>query len=90
MSARALTSDLRYTCSHAATAKVPGTGRLRVDDQSVVTHANMLAATVASCPNTDASKGQWYCFEVDPSPAYSWFDLDGRIATLIARYLSSR
>jgi D-alanine-D-alanine ligase-like ATP-grasp enzyme len=32
--------------------------------------------------------GEWYCFEVNPSPAYSWFDLDGRIATAIARFLA--
>ena len=34
-------------------------------------------------------EGEWFCFEVNPSPAFSWFDApDGRIARRIAALLA--
>ena len=33
--------------------------------------------------------GEWFCFEVNPSPAFSWFDApDGRIAKRVAALLA--
>jgi hypothetical protein len=33
--------------------------------------------------------GEWFCFEVNPSPAFSWFDApDNRIAKQIAALLA--
>jgi glutathione synthase/RimK-type ligase-like ATP-grasp enzyme len=33
--------------------------------------------------------GEWFCFEVNPSPAFSWFDApDGRIAKGVAALLA--
>jgi hypothetical protein len=33
--------------------------------------------------------GEWYCFEINPSPAFAYFDVDGEIATAVARLLAS-
>jgi hypothetical protein len=82
MTAHALTSDLSYACSHKATATVKGTERLRVDDQSVVTHANMLAATVANCPNKDASQGQKPCTKCVAASSGTKLRVDGELVVL--------
>ena len=34
--------------------------------------------------------GEWFCFEVNPSPAFSWFDApDNRIAKRVAALLAA-
>jgi glutathione synthase/RimK-type ligase-like ATP-grasp enzyme len=33
--------------------------------------------------------GEWYCFEINPSPAFAYFDVDGEVATAVARLLAS-
>ena len=33
--------------------------------------------------------GEWYCFEINPSPAFGYFDVDGDVATAVARLLTS-
>jgi glutathione synthase/RimK-type ligase-like ATP-grasp enzyme len=33
--------------------------------------------------------GEWYCFEINPSPAFAYFDSDGEVAAAVARLLAS-
>jgi D-alanine-D-alanine ligase-like ATP-grasp enzyme len=58
--------------------------------QTCIDLARTLDLPVAGIDLRRTPSGEWYCFEVNPSPAYSWFDLDGRIATTIACFLASR
>ncbi|MEO6772043.1 MAG: RimK domain-containing protein ATP-grasp [Kofleriaceae bacterium] len=51
--------------------------------------ARVLELSVAGIDLRRTPAGEWFCFEVNPSPAYSWFDLEGRIATSIARHLAA-
>jgi hypothetical protein len=82
MTAHALTSDLTYTCSHSATATVPGTGRLRIDDKPVVTHANMLATKVANCPNKDPNQSQKPCTKCVEASSGTKLRVDGELVVL--------
>jgi glutathione synthase/RimK-type ligase-like ATP-grasp enzyme len=36
------------------------------------------------------AKQDWVCFEVNPSPAFTYFDLDGAIAIAIAKLLGGK
>jgi glutathione synthase/RimK-type ligase-like ATP-grasp enzyme len=36
------------------------------------------------------TKNDWVCFEVNPSPAFTYFDLDGSIARAVARQLGGK
>jgi glutathione synthase/RimK-type ligase-like ATP-grasp enzyme len=56
-------------------------------------HCRALAASlnlpVAGIDLRRTPGGEWFCFEVNPSPAFSWFDnSDGRIARRIAALLA--
>jgi glutathione synthase/RimK-type ligase-like ATP-grasp enzyme len=52
--------------------------------------ARRLGLPVAGIDLRRTPDGRWFCFEVNPSPAYSWFDApDGRIAKRIAALLAA-
>ena len=52
--------------------------------------AGMLDLPVAGIDLRCTPEGEWFCFEVNPSPAFSWFDApDGRIARCIAALLAA-
>jgi glutathione synthase/RimK-type ligase-like ATP-grasp enzyme len=51
--------------------------------------ALMLDLPVAGIDLRRTAEGEWFCFEVNPSPAFSWFDSpDGRIARQVAALLA--
>ena len=51
--------------------------------------AAALGLPVAGIDLRRTPEGEWFCFEVNPSPAFSWFDApDGRIARRIAALLA--
>jgi glutathione synthase/RimK-type ligase-like ATP-grasp enzyme len=51
--------------------------------------ARALDLPVAGLDLRCTPEGEWFCFEVNPSPAFSWFDApDGRIARQIATLLA--
>jgi len=52
--------------------------------------ASSLGLPVAGIDLRRTPDGRWYCFEVNPSPAFSWFDgPDNRIARSIASLLAA-
>lgn len=61
------------------------------DDVSArcVALARALRLNVAGIDLRRTPAGDWVCFEVNPSPAYSYFDLDGAISRLIAAHLAA-
>jgi hypothetical protein len=78
------TVDYRYTRNvERSRAELPD-----AEARRCIELARTLDLPVAGIDLRRTPSGEWYCFEVNPSPAYSWFDLDGRIATAIARFLA--
>lgn len=31
--------------------------------------------------------GEWFCFEINPSPGFTYFDRENRVCDALARYL---
>jgi glutathione synthase/RimK-type ligase-like ATP-grasp enzyme len=54
-----------------------------------VTGAHGMGLPLAGIDLRLTPNGEWYCFEVNPSPAFSFFDLDGEIARAVAALLRS-
>jgi hypothetical protein len=79
--------DYRYASRQGGRAEVrPG----RVPDEVAdrcrsLSRAQRLA--VAGVDLRRTPEGQWFCFEVNPSPAFSFFDHDDRIAAAVAALL---
>jgi hypothetical protein len=62
------------------------------DDQAArcVALAASLGLRIAGVDLRRTPDGDWYCFEVNPSPAFSWFDApDERIACSVAKLLAA-
>jgi glutathione synthase/RimK-type ligase-like ATP-grasp enzyme len=55
--------------------------------QRCVTGAHGMGLPLAGIDLRLTPDGEWYCFEVNPSPAFSFFDLDGGIARAVATLL---
>ncbi len=51
--------------------------------------ARRLGLTMAGIDLRRTPEGAWVCFEVNPSPGFTFFDLDGRIARCVAGHLAS-
>lgn len=52
--------------------------------------ALMLDLPVAGIDLRRTAEGEWFCFEVNPSPAFTYFDLDGSIAGAVAKILGGK
>jgi glutathione synthase/RimK-type ligase-like ATP-grasp enzyme len=80
--------DYRYarcggSTTHIAKANLPDDV---ADRCKLLTKSQGLAVSGIDLRRTPA--GEWFCFEVNPSPAFSYFDLDGTpIAAAVARLL---
>lgn len=60
-----LTEASKLQCSHGGTVKVQASQhKLKVDGHAVLVQADLLAATVTNCPNTNAPAGQSPCLKV--------------------------
>jgi glutathione synthase/RimK-type ligase-like ATP-grasp enzyme len=51
--------------------------------------ASNLGLRVAGIDLRRTPEGEWFCFEVNPSPGFNFFDIDGRIAKRLAKFLAS-
>jgi hypothetical protein len=82
--------DYRYAHRQGAsvemrTANVPDTCLARCRELAAATRLPFVGIDLRLTPD-----GRWYCFEVNPSPAFSFYECEttGRIAGAVARLLS--
>jgi hypothetical protein len=86
--------DYRYAAHFGATADVrPYTPSTEIDDRCR-TLASALGLAVAGIDLRQRPDGRWYCFEVNPSPAFSYYQnatgqaIDAAIARLLRQSAS--
>jgi RimK-like ATP-grasp domain len=81
--------DYRYACGNAAVSVEPVELPLEVAERCV-SAARAMQLPVAGLDLRYSSAGDWYCFEVNPSPGFSYFQrqtgqqIDAAIAALLA------
>jgi glutathione synthase/RimK-type ligase-like ATP-grasp enzyme len=82
--ATAITSngvDYRYTAATMPSAELPADVTLRC-----VSLAQRLGLTLAGLDLRRTADGRWFCFEVNPSPAFTAFPRADEIATALANF----
>lgn len=81
--------DYRYAAHQNGRAEVvPGKLPDEVADRCLALHRAQ-GLEISGIDLRRTPDGEWFCFEVNPAPAFSCFDRDGRIATAVAALLDS-
>jgi glutathione synthase/RimK-type ligase-like ATP-grasp enzyme len=81
--------DYRYATRQNGRAQVvPGKLPDEVADRCLALHRAQ-GLEVSGIDLRRTPDGEWFCFEVNPAPAFSSFDPDGRIAAAVAALLDS-
>jgi glutathione synthase/RimK-type ligase-like ATP-grasp enzyme len=82
--------DYRYADRQGGTVSRRQADLPERERERCVALAASLGLAVAGIDLRRTPDGAWYCFEVNPSPAFSWFDsADDRIANRVADLLAS-
>ena len=79
-------TDYRYGLSEIEPAELPGDV-----EKMCIKITKGLGLKFSGIDLRKSSSGKWYCFEVNPSPAYSYFQLKSGvpISNALAGYLSA-
>jgi len=80
-------TDYRYPGEHEVKRSIAELPKEVADHCRLA--AERLGLPLAGVDLRRTPKGDWYCFEINPSPAFPYFDLDGGIARAIAEFLAA-
>lgn len=81
--------DYRYPPAGSAAPAVTSVRVPELVERRCVQLARAHGLVVSGIDLRRTPDGEWYCFEINPSPAFAYFDVDGEVASAVARMLAS-